>query len=89
MRATSIAVALIGLITLVGCAGTTYYQVKDPGTGKTYYTTKYDKEKSGAVSLKDDKTKSEVTVQNSEIMEITKDQYQAGLHGSNGTPADK
>ena len=86
MRVTSIAAALIGLCTLAGCASTTYYQVKDPGTGKTYYTTSYEKDKSGSVSLKDDKTKSEVTVQSSEIMEITKDQYQAGLNSANGSP---
>ena len=75
---TRLAIAALGSLFLVGCASTTYYEVKDPSTGKSYYTTKYD-QKDGATMLTDDKTRSEVTIQNSEIHKITKDQYMANV----------
>ena len=52
---------LSGLTMLVaGC--TNYYRVTDPTTGKAYYTTKVDADKSGAVKIKDEKTGSMVTL---------------------------
>jgi hypothetical protein len=61
----------------LGC--TTYYKVHDPNTGSTYYSTEIDTEDGGAVSLKDDRTNAQVTIQNSEIMELTADQYDAAI----------
>jgi hypothetical protein len=62
----------------IGCS-TTYYQVRDPNSGATYYTTKIDNEAGGAVSLKDHRTNAQVTIQNSEVMEMTPDQYDAAI----------
>jgi pyruvate dehydrogenase E2 component (dihydrolipoamide acetyltransferase) len=64
--------------------------VTDPQSGKEYYTDNVDKVKmSGAVKLKDARTGSEVTIQNSEVKEISKDEYKAGLAApvSKPTPA--
>lgn len=70
----------VGLL-VTACA--TYYKVQDPGTGNTYYTDKVKREGSGAAMFKDARTNAEVTIQNSVIMEITKDEYKAGI----STPA--
>ncbi|HEX8749953.1 MAG TPA: hypothetical protein VF732_02485 [Nitrospira sp.] len=70
-----------GLILIVaGC--THYYRVTDPGTGKTYYTTDLNEERGGAVKLKDDRTKSTVTLQSSEVREISEDEYEAEIKGT-------
>jgi len=70
--------ALAGVaLGLAGCSST-YYLVKDPTDGKEYYTTEVHKS-GGTVSFKDAKTLSQVTIQNSQISEITKDQYQVAV----------
>jgi hypothetical protein len=70
---------LCGLITIAaGC--TSYYRVTDPASGKSYYTTKVDEAgRAGAVKIKDEKTGSTVTLQSSEVKEISKDEFKAGL----------
>lgn len=72
-------VILCGLImTVAGC--TNYYRVTDPASGKAYYTTKVsDAGRGGAVKIKDEKTGSMVTLQSSEIKEITSEEYEAAL----------
>lgn len=69
--------AVCGFMMIVaGC--TTYYRVTDPASGKEYYTTDVDeKGKSGAVKIKDDKSGSTVTLQSSEVKEISEDEYKA------------
>lgn len=67
---------VLSLAMLAGC--TTYYQVSDPSTGRTYYTTKL-KKKSGSTVFKDASTGSEVSIQNSEISKVTKDQYKQAI----------
>lgn len=57
-----------------GC--TTYYKVTDPTTGKAYYTTDLRQMGSGAAELKDARTGATVTLQNSEVEKITKEQYE-------------
>ena len=49
--------------------------VKNPSTGNIYYTDNIDKEKSGAVKFKDANTGSEVTIQNSEVSKVPKEEY--------------
>ena len=70
---------LCGLIVVVaGCSS--HYRVTDPASGKTYYTTKIDNAgRAGAVKIKDEKTGSTVTLQSSEVKEISADEYEAGL----------
>jgi len=69
-------VALLAAV-LSGC--TTYYEVKDPGTSAVYYTTDIDKEKSGAISFVDAKTKSQMTLQSSSIKEISSDAWEKAV----------
>jgi hypothetical protein len=72
---------LCGLLVLAGgCGGGSYYQVTDPASGKMYYTTKVAAAgKAGAVKIKDDKTGGWVTLQSSEVREISSDEYQAAV----------
>jgi hypothetical protein len=72
-------VAVIGVAVLAGCAH--YYKVTDPGSGKSYYTTEVNRS-GGAVVFKDAQTGAETTMQNSQVLEIDKDQFQKGV----GTP---
>ena len=65
-------------LTVTGCSS--YYRVTDPASGKTYYTTKIDNAgRAGAVKIKDGKTGSMVTLQSSEVKEISEEEYEAGL----------
>jgi hypothetical protein len=70
---------VFGLMVMVtGCSN--YYRVTDPASGKTYYTTKVDTAgRAGAVKIKDERTGSTVTLQSSEVKEISSDEYEAGL----------
>jgi hypothetical protein len=70
------AIALCGALSLVGC--TTYYKVTDPTTGKTYYTTQLERRRDGAATLKDGRTGNMVTIQNSEVATIKKEEYESG-----------
>jgi outer membrane protein assembly factor BamE (lipoprotein component of BamABCDE complex) len=63
---------------LSGCAS--YYKVMDPVSGKVYYTEDIDHKENGAIRFKDEVSKSRVTLTESEIMEITEDQYKANIH---------
>jgi uncharacterized protein YceK len=66
----------VGLL-VVGCA--TYYKVTDPQSGNAYYSEKVDSMSGGAVRLKDARTNSIVTLQNSQVKEISEKEYKAGL----------
>jgi hypothetical protein len=60
---------------LAGC--TSYYKVTDPTTHKDYFTTEV-RQQDGATMLKDGKTGSKVTIQNSEVKSITREEYESG-----------
>jgi hypothetical protein len=65
--------ALLAIV-LVTAGCTTYYRVTDPSSGKIFYTT--DVKRSGsAVMFKDAKSGSDVTLQASEVREITSDDF--------------
>lgn len=63
--------ALVMLVT--GCGS--YYKVTDPSSSKVYYTTKIDKERSGTIEFEDANSGSKVTLQNSEITEVSKEEF--------------
>jgi hypothetical protein len=67
--------ALIALS--AGCAS--YYQITDQVSKRVYYTRDYDRTDSGAVQFQDARTRADVTLQSSEIIAISKQQYEAGL----------
>ena len=77
MVRTSLVTLLVLSLGAVGC--TSYYIVRDPGSGATYFTTDYDQKESGAVTLEDEKTGAHVTIQSSEIREVDKDEYKAAM----------
>lgn len=69
---------LCGMLTLVaGCSN--YYRVNDPAGNKEYYTTDIDQTRAGAITFKDEKSGSKVTLQSSEIKEISKDEFKAAV----------
>jgi hypothetical protein len=59
-----------------GC--TSYYRLSDQATGRVYYTTDYDRTDSGAVVFDDAKTGNKVTLQSSEINEVSRTDFEAG-----------
>ncbi len=72
--------ALFSLITLTAC--TTYYEVTDPTTNKKYYTTELDKNGDGSVTLEAEGSGVEVTIQNSEVREVSEEAYKSGAFPS-------
>ncbi|MFC1858286.1 hypothetical protein ACFL9U_09710 [Thermodesulfobacteriota bacterium] len=76
-KVTAILLALFFLVGILGCSS--YYQIKDPASGSMYYTQKIKNQKEGAIKFKDAKSKSEVTLQNSEVKTISSKEYKTGL----------
>jgi len=68
---------LLILLSAAGC--TTYYRVTDQSSRKAYYTTDIDRTDSGAVQFYDVKSRAKVTLQSSEIIEISRDAFDSGL----------
>ena len=67
------------MLVAAGCGGN-YYKVSDPATGRSFYSTKVKQTgKAGAVKFKDDKSGGTITLQSSEVKEISGDEYEAGL----------
>ncbi len=72
--------ALLGIVCLFGLAGCGgYWQVVDPATKNVYYTEDVKRIKGGAVQFVDGKTGKQITLQNSEVMEVSKDQFREGV----------
>ena len=62
------------LLLMSGCAN--YYQIIDVSSKRTYYTTDYDRMDSGAIQFEDARTRANVTIQSSEIKEVTRQQFE-------------
>lgn len=62
---------------VAGCGS--YYKVTDPTSKNSYYTEDYDKMKSGAIKFKDARSGSEVTLQSSEVKEVSKEEFKAAV----------
>ena len=71
---------LVSAVAIPGC--TSYYRITDPTTGRNYYTTRLDEQRGGSVQFKDARTGNEVTVQNSEVKKITKEEYESGKYSA-------
>jgi len=52
----------VGILLAAACGGSSYYIIKNPATGQSYYTTEYKTLDNGAVQLTDAKTQSTVTL---------------------------
>lgn len=72
MKRTQVILTTLAFLTLGGC--TTYYKVHDPSTGKTYYTTEV-AERGTGVQMIDARTGDKVTIQNSEVSKVTKEEF--------------
>jgi len=69
-------VVLLLTIFLAACAH--YFKVADPSNGKVYYTEDIDR-KGSAVEFKDAQTGGVVTLQNSQITQIDKQEYETAV----------
>lgn len=65
------------LIFLSGCS--TYYAVRDPHSGNTFYTREIGEAGGGAVKLVDEKTKTAVTIQNPEVRILDSAEFNSAL----------
>ena len=72
---TMTAILLAGIT--AGCAGH-YYKVTDPTTGKEFYTQEVTRH-GAAVEFKDARTGASTGLQNSQVLEIKKDAFTAGI----------
>lgn len=73
-------------IMISGCSAH-YYRVTEPISGKTYYTDEIKKTEGDGVELKDARTGETVTIQNSEVREINKYEFETGrLYSGNVLP---
>jgi hypothetical protein len=69
-------VLIVTIFLVLGIAGCgSYYQVRDPASDSLYYTTDIEKKREGAITFKDAKSGADVTLQNSEVKEISKDEF--------------
>lgn len=64
------------LMMTAGCGK--YYQVQDPTTDKIYYTNDVDRAK-GSITFQDSVTRKTVILQNSEVIEIPKEEFRAKI----------
>lgn len=67
------------LMSLFAAGCTSYYRITDQPTRRTYYTKDFDRTNSGAVQFYDAKSRVWVTLQSSEIVEISKDSFNSGI----------
>jgi len=67
--------ALLAIVRVTaGC--TTYYRATDPASGRMYYTDEVKRTPQGAVMFKDAKSGADVTLQASEVLKISSDDYE-------------
>jgi hypothetical protein len=78
-RPLACAVVIAGAVLTSGCAS--YYMVRDPGSGTTYYTRDLDTPGgAGTVQFRDGRTDREVTLQSSEVTPISRDEYKRNIN---------
>ena len=78
MKSVSLASILVLAFLTAGCSN--YYRVTDPASGRSYYTHEVeDAGKAGAVKFKDAKTGSKVTMQSSDVKEISSEEFDAAM----------
>jgi len=78
--------ALVVLSGVLATACGAYYKVTDPVTGSIYYTEEVKHTAGGAAQFKDERSGAQVTIQNSEVREITSKEFETGLKS---TPTPK
>ena len=71
---------------LAGCGSGGYYMVREPGSATSYYTNNIGTAGS-ALQFKDARTGSAVTLQNSELKQISKEEFTQGITAPVPAPA--
>ena len=80
MKTTTMALwILCGMAGLLAGCGGGYYRVNDPGGTREYYTTDIDQTKTGTITFKDEKSGSVVTLQSSEVKQISEDEFKSAV----------
>ena len=69
---------LFPLLLIAAACEATYYKVRDPATGREYYTVDYT-HKGALVEFKDAKTGVRTTLQNPEVVEINERTFNDGV----------
>ena len=79
MKRNALAMGVVAVMfsVLTGCSH--YYKVSDPAGQKEYYTKDIDTVRGGAIKIKDAKTGANVTLQSSEVKEISEEEYNAAV----------
>ena len=70
---------------LAGCGGN-YYKVNDTAGERSYYTTEIEHSRAGAITFKDKKSGSKVTLQSSEVKDISKEEFEAAIKAPAAAP---
>ena len=80
MKTTTMALGILCVMAglLAGCGGN-YYRVNDPGGDRHYYTSDIEQTRTGAITFKDEKSGSVVTLQSSEVKKISEDEFKAAV----------
>ena len=80
MKTTTMALGILCVMAglLVGCGGN-YYRVNDPAGDRQYYTLDIKQTRTGAITFKDEKSGSVVTLQSSEVKKISEDEFKAAM----------
>ena len=80
MKTTHVALwILCGMAGLLAGCGGNYYRVNDPAGDRQYYTTEIKQTKSGSITFKDEKSGGVVTLQSSEVKQISEDEFDAAV----------
>lgn len=88
MKTTYLAIGVLcGMAGLLAGCGGDYYRVNDTAGERLYYTTKIEQNKTGSITFKDEKGGSKVTLQSSEVKDISKEEFEAGVKGLGAAPA--
>ena len=77
LRVLVFSLILLVFVGITGCI--THYRVTDPTSNKDYYTTEM-KKHGGSVEFKDERTKKTVILNNSEIEQISEEEYSKGIY---------
>ncbi len=72
MRRILIPLLAFSFLPVAGC--TRYFRVRDPGSGREYYTTKIGRTRTGAVQFRELSERAEITLQSSEVKQVRREE---------------
>jgi hypothetical protein len=75
MNMRTVQLVLVAGLALMSAACGSYYKVTDPASGRVYYTKDVSTERGGAIRFEDAGSGSEVTLQSSEVKQISSDEF--------------